>query len=361
MFSSKTFHHLSRRRLHWKPLLFIAVLVVLIKFCYELIVKPRRIPFLNDSVSPAVDSFNPVTIYQLIDCYEVISFDIFDTLLLRPYVKPTDLFYHLELLEKVPGYAYARIRAEQDARKKIPEATLDEIYSELCGYPGMKEKEKQLEEQVLTANSEMKPIYDYAKMKGRRIVIVSDNYLPEQFLKSVLETNGYTGFTNLYVSCEYRKNKHSGALFKEVIEHERVNPQSILHIGDNAHSDQKMAYKNKISSVRYTKVIDQLLHNDSRSKLFLEKHPGEVNASILLGMIAMKRSLNTTYWHRIGYTYAGPSILGYMKWLDNNLIDNPPTDVLFVARDGYTLQQVFDIIKTKIFLYLCTSKSCYRD
>ena len=221
-----------------------SLLDLLYKLYYQRSTKPRRIPLLINSLSPAVESFNPITIYQLIDQYDVISFDIFDTLLVRPYVKPTDLFYHLELLENLSGYADARIQAERDARKKIPEATLDEIYSELHGYPGMKDKEKQLEAQVLTANSEIKLIYNYAKMKGKRIVIVSDNYLPEKFLKSVLRRNGYTGFANIYVSCEYRKNKGSGTLFKEVIKHERVYPQSILHIGDNAHSDQKMAYTN---------------------------------------------------------------------------------------------------------------------
>lgn len=28
--------------------------------------------------------------------YDVISFDIFDTLLLRPFIKPTDLFWYIE-------------------------------------------------------------------------------------------------------------------------------------------------------------------------------------------------------------------------------------------------------------------------
>ncbi len=28
--------------------------------------------------------------------YDVISFDIFDTLLLRPFIKPTDLFLYIE-------------------------------------------------------------------------------------------------------------------------------------------------------------------------------------------------------------------------------------------------------------------------
>ena len=35
-----------------------------------------------------------VNIYEKIKKHNIISFDIFDTLLIRPYVKPTDLFLH---------------------------------------------------------------------------------------------------------------------------------------------------------------------------------------------------------------------------------------------------------------------------
>ena len=54
---------------------------------------------------------------QMILKHDVISFDIFDTLLLRPYVKPTDLFEHLEKLENLSGFANARIKAEKIARE----------------------------------------------------------------------------------------------------------------------------------------------------------------------------------------------------------------------------------------------------
>ena len=48
---------------------------------------------------------------------EVISFDIFDTLLLRPYLKPTDLFRHMEEVYHANGFATARIEAEKTIRK----------------------------------------------------------------------------------------------------------------------------------------------------------------------------------------------------------------------------------------------------
>lgn len=47
---------------------------------------------------------------------DVVSFDIFDTLLLRPYARPTDLFLHLEKLYNKPNFAIARMRAEEYAR-----------------------------------------------------------------------------------------------------------------------------------------------------------------------------------------------------------------------------------------------------
>ena len=56
----------------------------------------------------------------LIEKHNTISFDIFDTLLLRPYAKPTDLFKHLEKLENAQGFAAERVMAEKRAPKFTP-------------------------------------------------------------------------------------------------------------------------------------------------------------------------------------------------------------------------------------------------
>ena len=107
-------------------------------------------------------------IKQQIDSHEIISFDIFDTLLLRPYVKPTDLFLHLEKLEELKGFAQARIEAERKARKThshLEDITIDEIYNEITDkYKYLKQKEMDLEMQVLQPNPEMKEVYDYVNI-----------------------------------------------------------------------------------------------------------------------------------------------------------------------------------------------------
>lgn len=113
-----------------------------------------------------------INIYEEIKKHEIISFDIFDTLLIRPYVKPTDLFLHIEKLYKIKGFHKNRIEAEKLARGKYidcEEITLNQIYEEIDDrYKGFKEIEIELEERILTIHKENKKIYDYALSIGKK-------------------------------------------------------------------------------------------------------------------------------------------------------------------------------------------------
>ena len=61
--------------------------------------------------------------------YRFISFDLYDTLLIRPYVRPKDLFRHIEKAYDAPGFAEARIKAEAESRgSKGGETTFNRIY-----------------------------------------------------------------------------------------------------------------------------------------------------------------------------------------------------------------------------------------
>ena len=63
--------------------------------------------------------------------YDIISFDIFDTLLIRPYAKPSNVFQHLEEMNNAIGFSAVRKIAEDNLRKykNIEYANYDEIYS----------------------------------------------------------------------------------------------------------------------------------------------------------------------------------------------------------------------------------------
>lgn len=53
---------------------------------------------------------------NLIEKVDIVSFDIFDTLLIRPYLSPEDLFEHIEKLYKLNGFKKERILAEKRSR-----------------------------------------------------------------------------------------------------------------------------------------------------------------------------------------------------------------------------------------------------
>ncbi|GAA9464450.1 hypothetical protein BTM444_09660 [Helicobacter pylori] len=118
--------------------------------------------------------------------YDVISFDIFDTLLLRPFIKPTDLFLYIETKYDIKGFCQARILAEMQSRgiSKEQDITLDEIYHQIPKeFHSYKEVEIATEKEVLIPNSEMLELYRFAKENNKRVIIISDMYLPLEVLK----------------------------------------------------------------------------------------------------------------------------------------------------------------------------------
>ena len=300
----------------------------------------KKIEIFNNDIKKAIDE------------HDIISFDIFDTLLIRPYVKPTDLFTHLELLNNASGFAKARIKAEYAAREiargKKEDITIDEIYQQIDPkYKGLKEKEIALEYQVLRPRPEVEKIYRYACEQKKKIIIISDMYLPQQLLTDVLKKCGYTKFDEIFVSSEHGKLKASGSLYCDVIQKLGISPRNILHIGDNLESDIRRARQLGIDALFVPKALDCLIETDPRIRKFYKNHKNDLGASIMLGLLAAHSEKSyKDYWFDFGYKYAGPVIFGYMQWLDAQLKKDDIHKALFVARDRYTLEKVFNLIKT---------------
>ena len=217
---------------------------------------------------------------------EVISFDIFDTLLLRPYLKPTDLFRHMEEAYHATGFATARIEAEKTIRKlhrEKEEVSLDEIYEQISeSFQNFKEKELEWEAEVSQPNLEVKQIFDYARSLGKRLIIISDMYLSRQFLAELLSRGGVSGYEKLYVSSEMKLTKHTGNLYQYVCHDLNLSPEKILHIGDNEHSDVSLAHLAGLLAYHYITPLAQLLQSNPRAARFKKLNADKLGASILL-------------------------------------------------------------------------------
>ena len=288
-----------------------------------------------------------------IDKATVVSFDIFDTLLVRPYIQPNDLFDHLGEMENIPNFRKMREFAFQEAVRKYntpknEEVTYEQIYEFIPEqYKHIKNKELELEYQVLRQNTEIKEIYNYALKKNKKIIIVSDMFLPKNFIESVLNKNGYTNYNKLYLSSEYKKLKLTGNLFRILLNELQVKPNKILHIGDNKYSDYKTPAKLGINAVKYEKISEQFFKNNKKAKNFYKKHSNSLTASILTGYLALSQNRKQNYWYNLGFNYGGAFIFSYMYWLKTMLSKDNIEEILFVARDGHTLEKVYNILNDK--------------
>ena len=287
---------------------------------------------------------------------KVISFDLFDTLFYRPYLNPNDLFYHLEMIQKKPSYADQRIISEQNTRilSSKEEITYDDIYDNIDeNFRDMKDKELSLEFNSLLVNEEIKDLYEYAKSLEKKLIFISDMYLPVRFIEKLLNKFDINDYSALYVSSDLNLTKHRGNLFKKVISDLNCTPQNILHIGDNKKSDFIIPKKMGIKAVRYLSFNDSFKNSSIAKKLQIELF--EKEDSDFLQRLFFKQRVNKfnvskkpvsfeKYWENIGFYYGSFIALSYYDLLSKHF--NPAEDeLIFVGRDGYSLKLFFDALK----------------
>ena len=212
-------------------------------------------------------------IYTLIDCHDIISFDIFDTLIKRNVSKPEDIFsivqkrYHEKTGKDVTDFRILREKAEKEARAKSAseEIILEEVYDILEKEYGVDKSiiniEISVEQEYCIANFPVKKIYEYCKKRGKKIIIVSDMYISSANLKKILEKCGYDDYEKLYVSSEYLRTKRTGELFKQVVFDFHIKANKILHIGDNWKSDVLAPLKKRIHTwhIKRDKIYTRFL------------------------------------------------------------------------------------------------------
>ena len=279
---------------------------------------------------------------------DIISFDIFDTLLLRPFAKPTDLFWFMEKELAKPGFALQRIRNEQELRSKIvgtEEVLLSDIYREMPQYFELMSLELEYEEKLLYPNTEMLEIFKIASEMNKVIIIISDIYLDELFIAKILKAKGFGDYDKLYVSSTWGMQKWTGNLFRFVLSDLKRLPEKILHIGDNFHSDCEVAKSLGMNFFFYQKVIDRYFDiNPYRNKIQQTNRDDHVYSALLMQVADRYRYKFNGYWQRFGYEIAGPALYAFVKYIAEKAQDySNVTDIAFIARDGYFLKKIYDV------------------
>ncbi len=281
--------------------------------------------------------------------YKIYSFDIFDTLLLRPYANPQELWKVLEEREQFPGFAKARKAADaktfKEAIARDGETTIEAAYELIPQYRHLIQKEMDLEREVLRANPEMLKRWKELGLQGKRRIIVSDMYLPSDFIQSVLQENGYDGWDGFYLSRNYDSRKSTGKLFEVMLQKESVKPEDVLHIGDNLISDVKIPQLLGIHTQHYQKVIDRLYE----ACPFAKHIDGRLSGALAVGWHQfLSDHPNATYWNRLGFMMGG--VLGYIyvKWIVETAKQLGKDRLMFVARDGYVWKAICNALYPEV-------------
>ena len=285
---------------------------------------------------------------KLIDKHKIISFDIFDTLILRPYMQSQDLFAHIEQNENKSDFSSARALAVNNAIKKTNQegVSLNEIYNEINDeYKYLEDIEKKYEIQISIPNAKLIEVFNYAKKQNKKIILTSDTDLPTETIEKILKKNKIEGYNKLYLSSATKFTKVTGNLYKHIINDLNCLPNEILHIGSDKLLDYKIAKINGLDSFLITKVCQSFFKNGAnlKYKKFYLKNQSNLENSILTKMIILNSSKDN-YWKRLGYDIGGAICYGFTKFVIETAKVNNLEHLLFVARDGYPLLKIFNLI-----------------
>ncbi len=307
---------------------------------------------------------------------EVISTDVFDTLLLRTMRSErsrivigermfADLLARRGWLIEADLLVDARLLAQRLAfrgltlREGVCEVRLAEIISRqvtiLC-LPGSLvaerlEIEVQVEKGSLVANHFLGNILRASRRAGKRIVAISDTPLPSERVAELIEHFHGTDLIDcVYSSADFGLTKRDGDLFIAVAQAENVPLNKMAHIGDDLRADVRVPSAKGITVYHtprrayrsYLRSANGALAEAGR---FVRKRARRAKAATPLADDATL----------FGRHVFGPIVTQFclMIWLYANeaeVADKPV--LLFCARGGIGIRQAFERVVAKLGLPL---------
>ena len=252
--------------------------------------------------------------------YDVISFDVFDTLLFRVVRRPSDSFYFIGERLNIPNFQGIRREAEsrmyrlKKHKGQVGEVTLEDIWKLIEKEKGIDHKqgieaELETEKTMCFANPYMLELLKELKKRNKRLIAVSDMYLGKEQISNLLTRSGISDvFEEIFVSSEWGASKHKGRLYGIV--KEKVGQEcSYFHIGDNLHADVKQAKKYGFTPYHYPNVNDigAPYRPTTLSVPAGSIYCGLVNAYIHSGRQQYSKE------YELGFIYGGPLLSYYQQ------------------------------------------------
>ena len=309
---------------------------------------------------------------QIISNCDGVVCDVFDTLLMRRTLEPQDVFYLTALsaydqgilFEREQIQRFAQVRSEEQVRH----GTLHEIYEGVAECLGLDRMTSDLlaqleidtERKVLVPRRSVADMLVYARNCGKKVVLVSDMYLPSAVIRAFLDENGIHGYDDIVVSGERGLSKPEG-LFALVKKEYFGDAGQIVQIGDDPAADKYSADRAGFTSVLVPTPYGRrdILDTGSEAENTVER--------LLYGMILAEKYADPgrpegsrqDALYDYGFCSLAPAIIGWTVWFLQQLQSQSVEKVLFAARDGYLFRESYDRLKPYGFpesVYYYTSR-----
>lgn len=296
---------------------------------------------------------------EKIENADVISFDLFDTLITRKVLVYTDIFELLDLKLRemgicIPDFVRLRLAAEKELSKNGA-PRLEEIYAYVLKAMGgsflsvnqLAEMEWEIDLSTMMPREDVCSIYRNALLKGSSVIVVTDSYYSKEKIECILEKFVTMKCSRIIVSCEYETSKGQ-RLFEMILEEFRG--KKLLHIGDDEVSDIEKASENGIDTYRIYSSLDLF---DAVGGFGMEKYIETFSDRVKAGLF-VSNIFNSPFWfdndekrvsvsdaYQIGYLFCAPVITDFVLWMKEKISVQHLNQILFCARDGYLLGKLF--------------------
>lgn len=302
----------------------------------------------------------------------VISFDLFDTLVMRKTLTQENLLTLVGMKLQETGFFipdFVRVRLGAEKHLSIGHAPyLTDIYREiLMNFPAFSvspEKMANLEFETdlnnLIPRSDMVDLYCKALRDCKQVCIVSDTYYTKDQIEEILNRCGIPKCDGIFLSCNYDTGKNN-RLF-QIFRYGYRNYEKFLHTGDDAVSDIESASKVNIAAFKIPGAQELF---DSLGGMNLEAnihtYSDRIKVSLFLSQLfnspfqfesEQKGKITVRTSYAIGYLFAAPLITDFTLWYLKQVSERNIPNSWLCARDGYLLQKLIRLADPE-------NKSCY--
>lgn len=297
---------------------------------------------------------------------DVVSFDLFDTLVTRKVFSYTDVFELMDLRLRengiiIPDLARLRLLAEKElSRDRAP--TQNQLYEYVLKKAGggfitvmeLAGMEWEIDFSVMAARECVCDIFRKAISDGKQVVITTDSYYSLGQIKEILARFNLKNSDKVLVSCECGTSK-TQRLFKLL--RDAYKTKKILHVGDDEAADIEKALEHGIDTYRVFSGADLF---DALGGLGVESEIQTIADRLKAGMF-ISHIFNSPFWferggralsvpdaYEIGYLFCAPVITDFVLWMKEKTEEQDFKQILFCARDGYLIGRLFRQVSSKV-------------